>query len=1009
MQATNPQPMLDPNDPVARALSVMHSEGTLPDNAPAHDAMPATAPIQSLMQNLLHNSLAAGDSSIGVRALSAIGDVLDAPRHLVQSLVGTDQGQMDEAYKILAQRSPAPSTTQILTAPFGGMTQYAGQVLSGQDTGRRYSPETIKMLGDTLTDPTSYIGLGIGKGLVKGAARVGAPKGLQTVLKVAQAGDEGAAEMLGSIGDMMVKGVQMGLFSLPNRALAKAFPELPKWTQYAQRTAAMGDALQWLENKGLDLNVIQNGVKQKSLTIQDVMDQLPTQLRSKIDPQDLVAATTSMPTSTSATGAGKWLQTVVNPTADREIAYQNFKKYALADMGLDNPNAARTFYTHFTDWWKQQALGSLSYVFGNLQSGALGSVLTAGPGGAARLAADVVDNAHNIFAGRPFNTQRAVDLADRTGTVIPKSLHEMADNALNAQTGPAAAKSLFGTTARDMLAGGVVGAAGAEADNQNPIAGALLGAGTMGAIPRIATRIRKSSQGVETVLRESGWVEGMSKSLAHDVLDLNAEIANLLTKPGARASGTQVGQGILDTIAQNLEAKGGQVSTDEMRKFLLNQVRVTPQRTEEAVRALDDALYSASQNGVKTSNSFNFDYQDLSNVERVLTQVAPFSTWYLKAIPFYTREGFKHPVLANLIGSENETSAQMQQQRGLSSRFAGTVPNQSLGTLTSALIGRPVEAFQNPLAAILPFGGVARDLQNASFENEDADPLKITMNYLGMAGLGLNPALSTGLQVAGLGSDMGDPSNGSLLRWGGPLGGATALASRGVEAVTGENPGWYLNPNRGIQRGIDLLRETGDAATHGGQGRKVTDTMEMAVERRVDELALKTTGQPIGSSDSAVTPYLRAKQSQSGPIWEQAKREVEQERGTQSLLGFVSSDLRPDALLTPQESQIRGAKAGALVDPQTAHTLDQAAETAPNAPADPKLVAKVQAANDQILATTGQQAPQVIADALANPTNKNIAMVSNEIYKWEVEQTDLLRGYGSGVVQRSGESATIQP
>lgn len=985
LTAPQPAPTLDPGDPVAQTLAAMHSEGSLPASAPAHAAMPAESQVHGLMQNLMHNSAAAGDSGVGMRTLAMIGDLLDAPRHAVQSLVGTDQNQMDEAYKRLAEMTPAPSSTQMLQMAMAGMgggpgvAKFLEQVSSGQDTERRWSPTTVKIAGDTLTDPTSYIGVGIGKGLLKAGVKAGVPLAVEKGLKLAAEGDEAAAAALGAIGDMVVKGVQMGLFKAPNFALAQKFPELPMWTEYAHNTTAMGDALQWLENKGLDLNVLQSGLQQGTLKLQDVVDQLPTQLAAEIDPKQLRQAITG------------------TQTIDREVAYQGYKKWLMKDMGLDNPNKARNFYTQFTDWWKQQALASLSYIYSNSKSGILGSLLENGPGGAARTAADLVDNAGHILAGRPFNTDRAMELASATGAPIPKSLHEMADNALNATSGPANARTLLGSKTRDALLGAGVGALGAYADDQNPIVGALAGAGAMAALPKVASRIRKSSQGVETVLRESGWVEGMSKDLARNILDMNAEIASILTKPGARASGTAVSQNFLDQIAQHISDQGGQVSSDALRAHLLNNVRVTPQRVEEATRALDDALYAASQNGVKTSNAFNFDYQDLSNVERVITQVAPFSTWYLKAIPFYTKQGFQHPVLANLVTSKAETSAQMQSDRNLPSRFAGTLPNQAQGGLMSAIVGRPLEAFSDPLAALLPFGGAARDIQNMQFEDRpDADPIKIILGYLGAAGLGLNPAISTGLQVAGIGSDMSDPSNSSLLRWGGPLGGATALAGRAVGAATGETPDWYINPSRGVQKIIDTVRQTGDAATHGGQGRQVLDGTELAIERRVDELALKQTGKPIGSDDPAIAPYMRAKVNKSGPIWQQASTEVHQERGTQSLLGFVSPDLRPDAVLTPEEAKIRLAKGEALIDPAVAHDLTQAASTRPNDMADPKIVAQVQAANDVVTSITGKPTPQVISDRLANPTNANVAWVSGQIYGWSADQQPLMQGYGSG-------------
>lgn len=969
---------LDPGDPVAQALATMSQLTGLPAGSPAEEHLPAESHIQNLMQNLFHNSIGSQDSSIGMRALAMIGDFLDSPRHAVQSMMGTDQNEMDQAYKQIAARAPAPSTSQLLSGLMSpaGFAGTMGQMMAPGDTGRRWSPETVKIAGDIATDPTSYIGVGLFKSLGKAAAKAGAPVAVQKAFKLAQAGDESAAALLGAVGDLMVKGVQQGLFKLPNAQLAKMFPDLPKWTEYAKDTAAIGDAMQWLEKRGLDLGTIQTELNAGTKTIQDVVQALPYGMQSLVDPAHLEAAVAKM------------------GTTDREAAYAAYKKFLLKDMALDNPARAASFYTHFTEWWKQQALSSLSYVYGNAKGGVLGSLLATGPEGAARIGADLIDNAGNILAGRPFNTQRAGDLANKLDIPIPKSLHEMADNALNATAGPGVAKRLTGSLAGDAAVGAGVGALGAYEDDQNPLLGALAGAGAMAALPKVSARIRKSSQGVETVLREGAWVEGTSKHLASEMANMEKMIVGAVAhgRPGR-----PIGQRTIDDVEKIVRDANGAVDPQVVLTYLNN--RGVPQQTLDlASQALDQAFETASRNGIRTSNSFNFDYQDLSNVERVMTQFFPFSTWYLKAVPFYTKQGFQHPVLAHLLTDKAETSAQMQDERGLPSRFAGTLPNQSQSGLLSMLVGRPLEAFSDPLAALLPFGGASRDLQNLQFENQSDNPNwpKQVLQVLGTAGLNPNPLIATGLQVAGVDAGMNDPSTSSLLRWGGPMGGATALASRGIEAATGQNPDLYLNPSRGVEKGISMVREAGDALTHPGAGRQVQDTTELAIERRVDELALKNTGQPIGSKDAIVAPYVRAKVSKSGPIWKQASAEVHQERGAQSLLGFVSPDLRPDAVLTPQESQIRGAKATALIDPATAHTLDQAGETNPNGLADPKLVEKVRAANQTIVDQLGVATPVEVQKRLDNPTNANIAWVAKGVYAWQVDNDPLFQGYGAG-------------
>jgi hypothetical protein len=998
MQDTNFQH--DPNDPVTQALAAM-PPGSIPEQAPVHETMPAESHVQSLMQNLLHNSGQVGDSSILMRVLAGLGDVLDAPRHAVQSLAGTDQNQMDERYNQIAQNVPAPSSTQMLQMAMSGMTgqgvigphDFLYQMLAGQDTGRRWSPTTVKVAGDVATDPMSYIGVGLFKGLAKAGAKAGAPVAIQKGLQAAQAGDEAAAAALGAIGDMFIKGVQMKVFTVPNKILAHYFPDLVKWTDYAHNTSAMGDALQWLDHKGLDMNVVQSGLAQGAMTMQDVWGLLPTTLRQRVDPRQLEMALTRMPASTSARNPSSWLKTA-NPTQDVGVAYANYKKWLQADMGLDDPGRAATFYTHFTDWWKQQALGSLSTILNNAKSGALGSLLTSGPGGAARTVADLVDNAGNILAGRQFTVKRAEDLAKQLDVAIPSSLHETASAALASNTGSSATKNLFGSQLRDVGVGAGVGALGAYEDDQNPLAGALVGGATMAGLARIAPRLRKSFQGVETVLREGAWHEGVSRELVNGMSDMENMLIGAMIhgRPGKT-----IGQRTLDDVASMVRSTNGAVNPQVALTYL--NTRGVPQATQDlAAHALDDLFQHYSERGIAASNKFNFDYQDLSPVERVLTQVFPFSTWYLKAVPFFTEQGFKHPVLANLVGAKAETSAQMQDERGLPTRFAGTLPDQTQSALLSKLIGRPLQAFHDPLSAMFPLAGAAHDIQSAQFDDQQGGIGQMLSALAGASGLGVNPLISSAAQIAGVtpNSEMGAPSNSSFLRVGNAEGGATALASRGVEAVTGKNPGYYLNPNRGIEAIIDSIREAGDAVRHGGQGRQVTDPMELAIERRVDELALKQTGKPVGSDDAAVAPYLRAKVSKTGPIWQQAANEVHQERGTQGLLGFVSSDLRPDAILTPEEASIRDAKQGALIEPGMAHQITQAASKDPNGMADPKVVAQVKAAADAVVAQTGGQMPQAVMDHLATPTNANVAWVSGQIYDWQTEQAPLMQGYGSG-------------
>jgi hypothetical protein len=169
----------------------------------------------------------------------------------------------------------------------------------------------------------------------------------------------------------------------------------------------------------------------------------------------------------------------------------------------------------------------------------------------------------------------------------------------------------------------------------------------------------------------------------------------------------------------------------------------------------------------------------------------------------------------------------------------------------------------------------------------------------------------------------------------------------------------------------------------------------VAIEKRLDEMALRDTGRPISDDGAQAAPYIQAKRSKSGELYDRARSEVELERGVQSLAGFVSQGIRPDAILTPEESQIRQARAHPLVDPAIARTLDTAAEKTPSARADQATIDAVTSAVARIREQTGRDTPTTVVSRLASPTNANLDWVSKQVYQWELEQEPLIRGYGS--------------
>lgn len=970
---SNPQPTYDPGDPVHQTLQAMAQQGQLPANAPAHAAMPPEGFIQTLMHNLVHNSVAAQDSGLASRGVAALFDALNAPHAALQAAVGvTPENQMQFAQGA-APQMPAPNWGEIFN-PVQGMQSYTMRTLGAQNQ-ERWSPETLNMGLDIAGDPTSYLGVGLFKNLGKHAATAGLPRAAQALGAVA-AKDEAISEAMGNFATQLVGLAQKGLVPV-NQELGRRFPDLVKWTEYYKTEQAMGNAVQWLGSKGWDLPTLNQSLQAANGNMAGIMAELPTELRAQIDPQHLALVIAGIPVNPKATIASFGAKAAKNPQTDPMLALEGYKRWLRDDMQISDPNAALKWYGDFMDWFKKQALGSMNYLLQNLQGGAaMGQMVGVG---ADKTMAEAVDQAGNIARGVPFHTSGGQEMASRMGIPIPYSLHEQADRALNAVAG----RSGENNPARDSLVMGLLGGIGAGPP------GALLG-GVMGArVAAVSDRIRKSSQGIETILRERGWEEGMSRELVKNMGELERIVVDGLTKPGARTTGTPVHQNFIDIITNDIKANGGQINSEDLRKTLVNSVRITQDRADEIVRQLDDVFYNASQAGVNLSNKFNFDYQDLSPIERVISEAFPFSTWVLKAAPFYAEQAARHPIIGNIVRTERDTSNQNVESRGLPGRFAGTLPSSTGSSVLSAILGRPVEAYNDPLRAFMPFAGSAQALSRLQYEDPEKTSI-VDHIYNALDVLGLNPAppIDVALRTLGLVGQPEDPARGVNFRWGAPAAGATALASRGVEMATGTNPGWYVDVNRGGQRIEEIVR----GFLH---KEEITNPLEVQAERRVDEIALRNTGNPIGSKSPTVAPYVTARRTHAGPIWDQAKAEVELEKGTQALSGFVSQGIQPQAILTGEEAKIRAAKAASFLEPDVARALDTAEERAPTALADQSTRDAITSAVQAIADQTGRPTPQVVLDRMASPTNTNLNWISKEIYKFQVEQEPLMQGYGA--------------
>src|SRR4051812_29618505 len=64
-----PTPPLDPGDPVAQALQLMHQDGNLPPNVSAHDTIPAESHVRNLISNFTNNARAWGGHGLAGQAI----------------------------------------------------------------------------------------------------------------------------------------------------------------------------------------------------------------------------------------------------------------------------------------------------------------------------------------------------------------------------------------------------------------------------------------------------------------------------------------------------------------------------------------------------------------------------------------------------------------------------------------------------------------------------------------------------------------------------------------------------------------------------------------------------------------------------------------------------------------------------------------------------------------------------------------------------------------------------
>lgn len=694
-------------------------------------------------------------------------------------------------------------------------------------------------------------------------------------------------------------------------------------------------------------------------------------------------------------------------------------------LGLGDQSRVSRIISDLTSWYKEQALLSSSYPATNLTGGLfMGALKGVNP---LRVMRGFEGNLAKMAKGEAVQTRSAANFASTygegfgegtrqaSGLLETTPVREYLGRGVTASQRLGATRSAAGGAAL----GGVSGFATSPSDAspqekfKNAAIGAATGA-TGGAImPWVSKKVLHDlGGGIETVMRETaatqgavqymakqgdrlvkivdsalgmyhpqGWMTGNAGAAAATPLKgLRASAKGRVVQPVQRPYNPGNVQALRDEIATRADSASA-ISPDELFD-LMTHAGIPEESARAAQTQWRDVVHEGVKAGQEFSNSIHFDYHNLNNMEQFLKTFVPFSTWAAKAIPFFAEEMAQHPIILASLIDINKQSQYEQEKRGMTNRVAGALPFDYASGLLSALLGHQVDsAWFDPTKGLLPFSGVARQFGSGS---EDDPVIKQILSKASGFGPGPHPLIEMGLRATGmLGND--EPSRG-YLRWGAPI--------AGVESLAGVNSG----------RGIDLnapIMSAENALRRGLGGQDPVDTKTSLAMRRLDELALKDTGKTIRSNDPAVAPYIMARTRQSGPLWDRAMAEVSKERGLQSATGFAFGMASPQAIVTKEEGDIRGAQTGKIVPDQLSNTIRQIASDSPNALMPPQVIDQVRQLSQQMAdrnpALAGKIPDQVEMVLSSAPTAKNLQSILGMITEAQAQlENPAIQGYSTG-------------
>lgn len=301
----------------------------------------------------------------------------------------------------------------------------------------------------------------------------------------------------------------------------------------------------------------------------------------------------------------------------------------------------------------------------------------------------------------------------------------------------------------------------------------------------------------------------------------------------------------LDTLPaewSSLQANGmGLLSNPSLQREIANEAR-------RLYGGMGDEGY---KRGVEYADKLFFNYAMTNQLDKMLGWASPFVIWQTRNLPLWANMLATKPGLLRGVSEYHEETVDRAEEDTLPARFGGFIRSTELDPLYSALIGRPISAYSNPLAAVL--GGYSQT-DMPPYVGKDVKPLgqAVTVGgYLG-GGLSLWPWLDIPLKVSG--------QMGRSVSYGDFFAPSRFLRTFGIDFE--QNWKRFLLEAQGIET------ETANPF------------LDQAIQRRIAEIAAEQ-----NITDEAT--LYRAMADPKHPLHVRARKEAEAESNTISALRYV--------------------------------------------------------------------------------------------------------------------------